>query len=367
MLMGPKPNPWIDALDPYVPGRHKAEGNVAAIKMSANETPFGPSPKAVAAFTQAARDMHIYPEGSSAALRAALAEHHGIDADRIICGAGSDDILALAAQAFAGPGEEVIYVRHGFMIYPIVARRAGALAVAAPDRDMRTDVDAILASVTDRTRLVFIANPNNPTGTYATADEVARLHRELPSHVLLVLDEAYGEYVGAADYPDGIGLAGEAANVLVTRTFSKIYGLAAARVGWGYGAPGVIDALNRARMPFNVAGPAQAAAIAALADHDWTARARAHNDLWLPRLTQAVRDMGLEVVPSAGNFILIRFPETHGVCAAACDAYLSRRGYLLRHLPKQGLPDCLRLTIGLDADNQGVLAAMADFLREAGR
>lgn len=364
MLAAPLAKPWITAIDPYIPGKAKSGSGVAAVKLSANESPLGPSPKAVAAMQAVMGDGHRYPDGASTALREKIASLHGLDPARVICGTGSDEIIQLAAQAYASVGDEVLYVRHGFMVYPIAARRCGATPVAAPDVDYTGNVDALLAAVTERTRVVYLANPNNPTGTLMTASEIMRLHAGLPATVLLVLDGAYAEYVEGDGYESGLELSKTAGNVLHTRTFSKIYGLAAERVGWGTAALPIIDTLNRIRAPFNVTSAGSAGAIAALEDQAWIAAAKKHNDIWLPWLTAQVAQLGnfgLRAIPSAANFVLIEFSGTGALSAEAANAYLQERGFILRWLPGQGLGNCLRLTVGTEAENKAVMAALAAF------
>ena len=364
-MTAPTPKPWIDAIVPYVPGKAVAAPGVRLIKLSSNENPLGPSPAAVKAMQDAAGKANRYPDGSSGALRAAIATHHGIDADRIVCGTGSDELLQCIALAFAGPGDEVLYVRHGFMVYPIAAERAGATPVAAPDRDYVADVDAMLAAVTERTKVVYLANPNNPTGTLTPASEVARLHAGLPPHVVLVVDAAYAEYVDAPDYDDGMALAGRAPNVVAARTFSKIYGLAAERVGWIYGAPAVLAAVDKIRGPFNVTSAAQAGAVAAIADTAWVDRCRADNARLRQRLTDAVSALGnkgLRAVPSAANFVLVTFPTDGARTAAAANAFLAERGILVRWLPEQGLGHALRISIGTEAETDAAIAALKEFM-----
>lgn len=363
--MSPQPKPWISALAPYVPGKATTASGRPAVKLSANESPLGPSPKAVAAMQEAVRTSHRYPDGGATLLREAVARHYGIEADRVMCGTGSDEALHLLAHAYCGPGDEVMFVRHGFMVYPIAAQRMGATLVEVPDRDYTADVDALLAAVTPNTRIVYLANPNNPTGTYLPESEINRLHAGLPENVILVLDAAYAEYVTAPDYESGIRLARTAPNVVTTRTFSKVYGLAAERVGWAYGPAPIIETLNKVRGPFNVTTPGIMGAVAALEDQEWLRKSIEHNNKWLPWLKEQLEGLGLYVVPSQCNFLLIRFPETDGVTAEATNLALQEAGYILRWLPGQGLPDCLRLTVGTEEENRGVIAALAEFLQRA--
>ena len=359
MSNAPSAKPWVMNIAPYVPGRSASDDGRKAAKLSSNESPLGTPPSARAAFDAAARDLARYPDASAHDLRAAIAARYDLDPARIIYGTGSDEVLHIAAGAFAGPGDEAIYVRYGFSVYDIAIRRVGAVPVVAPDRDYATDVDAILSCVTDRTRLVFVANPNNPTGTFAPAGEIARLHAALPRDVLLVIDQAYGEYIDANDDDGGLALARTESNVLVTRTFSKIYGLAAERIGWGYGSPAVIDAMHRIRAPFCVTTAGQAAAIAAIGDTAWEARAREHNATWRTWFVEqiaALGNAGLRVVPSQANFVLVLFEGD--LSGEAAFRGLMEAGYIVRWLPGQGLPHALRITIGTEEECRGVIAAL---------
>ncbi|MFG1343657.1 histidinol-phosphate transaminase [Xanthobacter autotrophicus DSM 431] len=361
----PEPRPGVLAIEAYVPGKSHAPGVEKVFKLSSNETPLGPSEKAVAAFTAAGRRLEDYPDGSATVLREAIARAYGLDPARIICGAGSDEILNLVTHAYVGPGDEVIYSQHGFLVYKIATLAAGGTPVVAKERDLTADVDALLALVTPRTRLVFLANPNNPTGTYLPFDEVRRLHVGLPSNVLLVLDAAYAEYVRRNDYETGLELALTADNVLMTRTFSKIHGLAALRIGWAVGPAHVIDAMNRVRGPFNMNTPALLAGAAAIADAAHVEKAVAHNEKWLPWLTQAIEELGLKVTPSVANFLLIHFPDTPGHTAREADAFLTKRGLVLRQVASYGLPGALRMTVGTEEANRLVVEALRDFMAGA--
>jgi histidinol-phosphate aminotransferase len=358
----PEPRPGILSIDPYVPGKSGAKGDRTVFKLSSNETPLGPSPKAREAFQAAAHALELYPDGSARALREAIAARYGLDPQRIICGAGSDELLSFLANAYLSPGDEAVISAHGFLVYKIVTLAAGATPVFAPERDHTSDVDAMLGAVTERTRIVFLANPNNPTGTYLPFHEVKRLHAGLRPDILLVLDAAYAEYVRRNDYEAGLELVATADNVVMTRTFSKIFGLASLRIGWMVGPPALIDAVNRIRGPFNVSGPAQAAGIAAMADTAHVEAAVAHNEAWLPRLTAAIAATGLEVTPSVGNFVLVHFPGGPGRGAADADAFLGERGLVLRRMEGYGLPGALRLTIGTDEANQRVVEALQAFM-----
>ncbi len=366
-MSAPAPKEWVMAIAPYVPGRSTADDGAKLVKLSANENPLGTSPHARAAFDAADRSLDRYPDPGATILRDAVAATYGLDAERVIYGTGSDDVLHLAAGAFAGPGDEVIFVHYGFAVYEIAARRVGATPVIAPDKDYATDIDAILACVTDRTRIVFLANPNNPTGTFTPRAEIARLHAALPKNVLLVIDQAYAEYIDAEEDDAGLALAMTESNVLITRTFSKIYGLAAERIGWGYGAAPLIEAMHRIRLPFNVTTAGQLAAVAALGDTDFVASARAHNAKWRAWLAQEVASMGnygLRAVPSKANFLLVLFEGA--VTAEAAYKGLMERGYIVRWLPGQGLPHGLRMTIGTEAETRGLAAALRDIIEPAG-
>jgi histidinol-phosphate aminotransferase len=361
----PQPRPGVLDIAAYVPGKSSAPGVAKVIKLSSNETPLGPSPRAIAAYKSVAGHLEDYPDGSASELREAIGRAFGLDPDRIVCGAGSDDLLHLLAYAYLTDGDEAIYTTHGFLIYPIVTRGTGAQPIAVPERDFTADVDAILAAVTKRTKLVFLANPNNPTGTCLSFDEVKRLHRGLPPHVLLVLDAAYAEYVRRNDYEAGIELVATSDNVVMCRTFSKIHGLANLRLGWMFAPAPVVDAVNRIRGPFNVSGAAIAAGIAAIEDVEHQDRSREHNTRWLGWLTEEIGKLGLQVTPSVANFVLIHFPETKGRTARDADAFLTARGLILRHVAAYKLPNALRLSVGTEEANRLVVAALRDFLAKA--
>jgi histidinol-phosphate aminotransferase len=358
----PHPRPGVLDIAPYVPGKSTAPGVARVFKLSSNETPLGPSPNAIAAYRAVGEHLEDYPDGSASALREAIGAAYGLDPDRIVCGAGSDDLLNLLARAYLNDGAEAIYTTHGFLVYPIATMGTGANAIAARERNFTADVDAILAAVTPRTRIVFLANPNNPTGTYIPFDEVKRLHKGLPQTVLLVLDAAYAEYVQRNDYESGIELVATTDNVVMTRTFSKIYGLAALRLGWMYGPAHVVDAVHRIRGPFNVNGPAIAAGIAAIRDTAHVERSRAHNTHWLAWLTEEIGKLGLSVTPSAANFVLIHFPETKGRTARDADEFLTKRGLILRQVAAYKLPNALRMSVGTEEANRLVVQALKEFL-----
>jgi len=365
MTNRPQPRPGVLDISPYVPGKSGARGVAKVFKLSSNETPLGPSPKAIAAYNEIGKHLEDYPDGSASALREAIGASLGLDPARIVCGAGSDDLLNLIARAYLKDGDEAIHATHGFLVYPIATLGAGAKPVVAPETDYTANVDHLLAAVTPRTKVVFLANPNNPTGTYIPFDEVKRLHRGLPENVLLVLDAAYAEYVERNDYESGIELVATSENVVMCRTFSKIYGLAALRLGWLYGPAHVVDAINRIRGPFNVNAPAIAAGAAAIRDTAHVERARAHNTQWLAWLTDEIRELGLKVTPSVANFLLIHFPETPGKTAKEADAFLTKRGLILRGVAGYKLPNALRMTVGSEEANRLVVAALREFLGKA--
>ena len=358
----PQPRKGVLEIDAYVPGKSSAPGVAKVFKLSSNETPLGPSPKAIAAYNEIGRHLEDYPDGSASDLRDAIGRVFGLDPARIVCGAGSDDLLNLLARAYLNDGDEAIHTTHGFLVYPIATLGTGATPVIAPETDYTANVDEILKRVTPKTKMVFLANPNNPTGTYIPFDEVKRLHKGLPAHVLFVLDAAYAEYVQRNDYEAGIELVATSENVVMTRTFSKIHGLAALRLGWMYGPAHVIDAINRIRGPFNVNGPAIAAGIAAIEDAAHQERSREHNTRWLAWLTDEIGKLGLQVTPSAANFILIHFLQDKGRAAADANAFLMKRGLILRQVGAYKLPHALRMSVGTEEANRLVVKALAEFL-----
>ena len=358
----PQPRPGVLDIAPYVPGKSKAPGVAKVFKLSSNESPLGPSPKAVAAYQAAAARLEDYPDGAVTELRATIGRAFGLDPARILCGAGSDDLLNLLAHAYLQDGDEAIYSAHGFLMYPIYIRGHGAKPIAVAEKNYTADVDAILAAVTKRTRIVFIANPNNPTGTYVPFDEIKRLQQKLPGNVILVLDAAYAEYVQRNDYEAGIELVATSENVVMTRTFSKIHGLAGVRLGWMYGPAAIIDALDRVRNPFNVNTPAMKAGIAAIEDTAHVETSIEHNNRWLAWLTAEIGRLGLKVTPSVANFVLIHFPQDKGRTAADADAFLTERGLILRRVSGYGLPNALRLTVGTEEANHLVVQALAEFV-----
>lgn len=355
------PQPGIMRIAPYQGGKASIAGRTDAVKLSSNENPFGPPPAAVAAAQATLAGLHRYPSTDHAALRAAIGEVHGVDPGRVICGVGSDEIIAFLCQAYAGPGDEVLHTEHGFSMYRISALAAGATPVAAPETARTTDVDALLAACSDRTRLVFVANPNNPTGTMIGLDEITRLADGLPPQALLVLDGAYAEYVDG--YDGGAALVDARSDVVMTRTFSKIYGLGGLRIGWGYGPAQVIDVLDRVRGPFNLSTAQLAAAEAAVRDTDYARRSREENARLRKWLAEALARAGVPSDPSHGNFILARFGDRTE--AEACDAFLQSRGLIVRQVAGYGLPHCLRMSIGDQASCEQLAEAVAAFRAEA--
>jgi histidinol-phosphate aminotransferase len=356
-----QPRRGVLDISAYVPGDDRSNAT-RVFKLSSNETPLGPSPLAIEAYRANADRLHVYPDGSGRALREALAATFGLNPDRIVCGNGSDELLTLIAQTYLSPGDEAIFTEHGFLVYKIAILASGGVPVIAPERAETTDIDAILARVTPKTRIVYLANPNNPTGTFISYDEVKRLHAGLPANVLLVLDAAYAEYIRRNDYGSGVELAAEAENVIMTRTFSKVFGLAGLRVGWAYGPAAVIDALNRTRGPFNVNSGGLAAAAVALSDRAHLELAVAHNTVWLKWLSDEIAALGLRVTPSIGNFLLVHFPSGKGRGAPDADQFLRDRGLVLRRVGAYGFPNALRLTVGTEEANKLLVGSLSDFL-----
>lgn len=359
----PQPRPGILDIAAYVGGKSTAHGVSKVYKLSSNESPLGANPKAIEAYRGVADTLELYPDGSATALREAIGKAYGLAPDRIVCGCGSDEILHLLAQAYLGPGDEGLYPQYGFLVYPIAIKSFGATPVTAPETDHTVNVDAMLAAVTDKTRIVFLANPSNPTGTYIPFDEVKRLHKGLPSNVLLVLDAAYAEYVRANDYEAGLELVASSENVVMTRTFSKIHGLASLRIGWAYGPDHVIDVLNRIRGPFNLSAAAIAAGTASISDRSFIETAVDFNTEWLAKVTDEIRALGLTVTPSVTNFVLIHFPTEPGKTAADADAFLQSKGVIVRRLEAYGLPNALRMTIGTPEANAAAIAALKEFVK----
>ena len=359
------PSPGILDIAPYVPGKDGGDLPGKVIKLSSNETPLGPSPKAIEAYRLVGDGLELYPDGSAGDLRQAIARRYGLDATRIICGAGSDELLSLLAQAYLNPGDEAIFTKHGFLVYEIAIRTNSAVPVVADEVELTANVDAILAKVSAKTKIVFLANPNNPTGTYLPIDELRRLHAGLRPDILLVIDAAYAEYVTHNDYEAGIELVATNENVVMTRTFSKIYGLAALRLGWVYCPAQVADVLGRIRGPFNVNSAAIAAGVAAMDDIGFVEHAVEHNTKWRNWLEQELVKINLEVTPSSANFVLIHFPDRPGLRAADADQFLTRSGLILRRLENYHLGACLRMTIGTQEANEAVVAALKEFMNGA--
>ncbi|MBM3582144.1 MAG: histidinol-phosphate transaminase [Alphaproteobacteria bacterium] len=359
---GPAPRPGVLSVAPYVGGESAIEGLERVVKLSSNENAFGPSPMTMEAYARLAPDIHRYPDGGCKALRRALAAAWNLPAERIVCGAGSDELIALLARAYLGPGDEALYSEHEFLMYPIATEGTGAKAIKVKETNLTADVDALLGAITPATKMVFLANPNNPTGTYLPAARVRALRDRLPDRVLLVLDAAYAEFVTRADYTAGSELVEPDGNVVVLRTFSKIYGLGGLRLGWAFCPAAVADVLNRMRGPFNVSSAAQAAGAAALADTAFVAKVRAHVETWREWTAAEARRLGLEVTPGVGNFLLIHFPRQTGRDAAAADAFLKSRGVIVRRMERYGLPQALRVTIGREDEMRAFAAALADFV-----
>jgi histidinol-phosphate aminotransferase len=354
-----RPRPEILDIEPYTPGVSKLAGINRVIKLSSNEGAFGPPPGALRAIAAIAPDFHRYPDGGAARLRHAIAARFGLAADRIVCGAGSDDLIYLLCHIYGGAGTELIMTAHGFSIYQIAGRLAGCTVIKVAERNLTADVDAILAAVSPATRMVFIANPNNPTGTFLPSAEIARLRAALPPDVLLVLDAAYAEYMDRPDYDPGAALVDDGDNTVMTRTFSKMFGMGGLRLGWAYAPPGVVDLLHRARSPFNVSLAAHEAGIAALAEVGWVEKGRAHNAAERARVTASLHAAGIRVPPSEANFVLADFVTQ--TVAEAADMHLRGRGLIVRRIGGYGLPHCLRITIGLAEENDLLIEALRDF------
>lgn len=353
------PKPGILDIAPYVGGKSQIDGIAEPMKLSSNENALGAGPMAREAYAAAAQLMHIYPDGRAGKLRQAVADHHGLDADRLIFGNGSDEVFALLNQTYLTPGDNIVTGQYGFLAYRISAKANQAEVKLAPEPAMKAEVDALLDQVDDRTRLVYISSPSNPTGSYNTAEETRRLHAALPGDVLLVIDEAYAEFVTEPDWESSFDLARDADNVIVTRTFSKIHGLGGLRIGFGYAPLKVAEAVDRIRLPFNVSQAGLAAATAALGDEAHQRASRQLVETWRPRLTQALRGFGYEVFPSAGNFVLVRFADADA--SARANAYLHTQGIIVRPVGGYGLADCLRITVGTEDQNRAVIDALSEF------
>ncbi len=360
MTDAPAPKPGILDIAPYVGGKASIVGVAEPMKLSSNENALGAGSKAREAFEAAVKNIHIYPDGRAMKLRAAVAEHHGLEPERLIFGNGSDEVFALLNQTYLTPGDNIVTGQYGFLAYRISARACEAEVKLAPEPGYKAEVDALLAEVDERTKIVYVSNPSNPTGSYNSGEEIRRLHEALPAHVLLVIDEAYAEFVAEPDWETTFPLARDASNIVVTRTFSKIHGLGGLRIGFGYAPLAVAEAVDRIRLPFNVSVPGIEAATAALADeaHQKASRDMVHT--WRPRLTQAIRGFGFEVLPSAGNFVLVLFKDEKRNAAAASD-YLNSRGIIVRPVGGYGIHDGLRITVGTEDQNRAVIDALSEF------
>lgn len=361
-MSGLTPRPGLQDIDYYMVGISKLPGFERVIKLSSNESPLGASPRAMAAAREVLDQSHLYPEVDMESLQVALAERFDLNIASIAFGPGSDELLTRIIATYAGPGQEVVHSAHAYMQFPIYARCAGARPVAAEDKEFRHDVDSLLAQVTDRTAAVVIANPDNPSGTYLPDREVRRLREGLPDHVLLVVDAAYDEYAAAEDYRSAIPMVAGRDNVVVTRTFSKIFGLAGLRLGWCYGPRDMIDLLNRVGPSFPVNIAAKAAALAALEDQEHTRKVLAHNARWRQWLERQLSELGLECYPSQTNFLLVKFPGPDRRSAVAADAFLKSRGIIARRFAVAGFEDKLRFTVGLDWEMEETAAALRDFM-----
>ena len=360
--LAPKPKSGIMDISPYVAGKSKTNADVQTlIKLSSNENTLGPSPKALAAYGEHAKKLNRYPDSNAEKLRDAIARVHKLDPSRIVCGAGSDELIGLLTHAYAGAGDEVLYSQHGFLMYKIYAQGNGAKPVTAPEKDLTADVKSLLARVTSKTKILFLANPNNPTGTYLPASELKRLRNRLPGNIILAIDGAYAEYADHPDYSAGKELVDATENTVMLRTFSKIYGLSSLRIGWGYFPPAIADVLNRLRGPFNISGVAIDTAIAAIEDTAYTAKMKKHNSDWLAVVTDELSQLGLTVYPSCANFVLVEFSR-NGKTAQAANQFLMERGIIPREVGGYGLPNCLRITIGSAQENRAVISALQEFI-----
>lgn len=362
----PIPRPSILNIEAYVPGESVVKGGSQPIKLSSNETPLGPSKHAIAAYKEACSSLARYPDGEAKMLKEAIAERYDLNPNSLVCGAGSDDLLSLIAHAYIGPGYEGVYSRYGFLLYKIVILASGGVPISAEETNYKADVDKILQKISPRTRVVFLANPNNPTGTYLSNQEVFLLRSKLPSNVLLVLDGAYAEYVEQKDYNVGLKLVKETNNTIITRTFSKIYGLAGLRVGWAYCPSEIANILNRIRGPFNVSTPSILSATAAIKDQAHVIESVAHNTKWLSWMKGEIEQLGLEVTPSIANFLLVHFPKDENKGAVACDDFLKSKSIIVRRVASYGLPHCLRISIGTQEENKKFISALSEFQKMPG-
>lgn len=359
-VTAPAPKPGILDIAPYVGGKSAIAGVAEPMKLSSNENALGAGQKAREAYGEALKNIHIYPDGRATKLRAAVAEHHGLEPERLIFGNGSDEVFALLNQTYLTAGDNIVCGQYGFLAYQISAKACEAFVKQAPEPGFKAEVDALLEQVDERTKIVYVSNPSNPTGSYNTGEEIRRLHAALPEHVLLVIDEAYAEFVTESDWETALPLAKDAPNVVVTRTFSKIHGLGGLRIGFGYAPLAVEQAVDRIRLPFNVSVAGLAAAEAALGDEAHQQASRDLVQTWRPRLTQAIRGFGFDVLPSAGNFVLVLFNDGKHTAAAAND-WLNAKGIIVRPVGGYGLPNALRITVGTEDQNRAVIDALSEF------
>jgi histidinol-phosphate aminotransferase len=362
-MTSPSPRPEILSIHPYVAGESELPGLNRTVKLSSNEGAFGVPPSARAAIIHAAEETYRYPDGGAGRLREAIGRRWGLDSERIVCGAGSDDLLYQFCLSYGGPGRDIIMSAHGFSIYEIAGTYAGSRVIKVPERNLTADLDAMLAAVSPATRLIFLANPNNPTGSMVLPEDIARFRAALPPEVLLVLDAAYAEYVTHPAYDAGVKLVDATDNTVMTRTFSKIFGLGGMRIGWCYAPPAIVDVLNRVRGPFNVSVAAQAAAIAALAEPGWVEKGRTHNAEYRPKLAAGIQAAGLKVWPSEANFVLVDLETTEA--ANAADAFLRTNGIIVRKVGGYGLPHCLRVTVGTAEEVDLAINAFIEFARQS--
>jgi len=359
----PLPNPRIMQISPYIGGDSKLPGHQKVIKLSSNEGAFGPSPQSAFAYKNVSKTLHRYPDGNAHELRVAIGKTHRLDPNLIVCGAGSDELISLLCKAFSGPKDEVLYSQYGFLMYSISALAAGAIPISAPETKLTANVDALLKAVTKNTKLLFLANPNNPTGTYITKTELLRLRAGLRDDIILVIDAAYAEYVNKEDYTEGNELVKKNNNVIVTRTFSKSHGLGGLRLGWAFGPLPIIDVINRIRGPFNVSAGAQAAGIAAMLNDKFSKMVYNHNLKWLSWTQAQLMKLGLEVTDSVGNFLLVTFQKDGIKNAKAAEKSLRENRILVRSLTGYSLPNSLRISIGLENEMSLVVDTLAKFLK----
>ncbi len=365
-MTAPTPRPGILDIKAYVPGAAAPPGDEETHKLSSNESALGASPKAMDAFQNVSEELFLYPDGGASVLREKIGETYGLNPAQIVCGAGSDEILQLLTRGYVGEGDNIVQSDHGFLVYALAAKSCGAEPRFAPEKNLTTDVDAMLDMVDERTRILFIANPNNPTGTYIPASELRRLREALREDVILVVDAAYAEYMEEPDYKDGADLVDDFNNVVMTRTFSKVYGLAALRIGWGYCPPAIADVLNRIRGPFNVNLPAIAAGVAALEDQDFVEKNRTHNREQRDWLAQQLGGLGLDFTPSFGNFILVKFPDAPGKTADEVRAFLKSKGVMVREMGPYKLGDHLRISIGTEKSNRRLVELLSEKFGDGG-